>query len=118
MTIHITFENGSNPYILSGNPEAIAKELSKWFKAFGFEVERIDDTSLYLRAYEISYLSVHPLTDYEKNKATARELAYDYSCKVGESVQSWQVVSEFYAFFETLGKRFGLIREFQENAIA
>lgn len=71
MTIHITFENGSNPYILSGHPEAIA-----------------------------------------------RELAIEYSCKVGESVQSWQGVSELYVFFETLGKRFGLLREFHENAIA
>ena len=57
------------------------------------------------------------MTRYQKAKANAREKAVEYSNQRGEMNLSWAEYAEIGNRFERLGRRYGLIREFRENAI-
>lgn len=57
------------------------------------------------------------MTNYEKAKATAREKAVDFSNTCGEMNLSYADLAEIGNKFRTLGKRYGLLREFRENGI-
>jgi hypothetical protein len=52
-----------------------------------------------------------------KNKQEARNLAIDWQNWQSEQSLSYGEVTNFQTYFKNLGKRFGLIREFKENAI-
>ena len=57
------------------------------------------------------------MTHYEKAKAAAREKAVDFSNSCGEMNLSYADLVEIGNEFRTLGKRYGLLREFRENGI-
>lgn len=56
-------------------------------------------------------------TKYQRGKARARDAAIEWQLRTAEESTSWDELAEATAFFERLGRRFGLIREFRENGI-
>jgi hypothetical protein len=54
---------------------------------------------------------------YEKRKAEVREEAIEWSNDVGNHEYSDGEFAYFEDHFRRLGKRYGLLREFKENAI-
>lgn len=54
---------------------------------------------------------------YEKGKARARFLACEYQYESSEWCLSWGELCEWANYFYRLGKRYGLLEEFKENAI-
>ncbi len=54
---------------------------------------------------------------YEKRKAEVREEAIKWQADFGEHNYSYGELVYFEDYFRRLGKRYGLLREFKENAI-
>lgn len=57
------------------------------------------------------------MNKYQKNKARARHTAQAWQAAMSETAQSWGEIAESTAYFEKIGKRYGLIKEFKENGI-
>ena len=55
------------------------------------------------------------MTEYRKRKASARCKAIDWQAT--DAAHSWEELAEATAYFEKLGRRYGLLREFRENGI-
>ena len=53
------------------------------------------------------------MTEYRKRKASARCKAIDWQA----AAHSWEELAEATAYFEKLGRRYGLLKEFRENGI-
>lgn len=54
---------------------------------------------------------------YQKRKAEVREEAIEWQADFGEHNYSYGELAYYGDYFERLGKRYGLLREFKENAI-
>lgn len=57
------------------------------------------------------------MNNYQKRKEAARQKAIDWQLNDSDypySYEGWAIISDY---FYKLGKRFGLLREFRENAI-
>lgn len=54
---------------------------------------------------------------YQKRKAEVREEAIEWQADFGEHNYSYGELAYFEDYFRRLGKRYGLLREFKENAI-
>ena len=54
---------------------------------------------------------------YQELKEQAREQAIDWQQWQSEKNLSYGELADYQAKFEKLGRRFGLVREFRENAI-
>lgn len=55
---------------------------------------------------------------YYKRQAQLRERAIDWQMRFAEgAIYSWSDIAEAGDYFQYWGKRFGLLREFKENAI-
>ena len=54
---------------------------------------------------------------YKEKKASAYELALDYQYNFASLSWSYGELADICAYFEMIGKRYGLYREFKENAI-
>lgn len=54
--------------------------------------------------------------NYSEKKAHARDIAIEYSNNSWEGLYQSEMI-EIENYFETIGKRFGLLTEFRENAI-
>lgn len=52
MYLHITFENGSNPYIKYGNEDEIQKEAKRWDRNYRTETVKQDASGIQLYAKE------------------------------------------------------------------
>lgn len=57
------------------------------------------------------------MNKYQKNKARARHTAQAWQAATAETAQSYEEIAESLAYFEKIGKRYGLIKEFKENGI-
>lgn len=58
------------------------------------------------------------MSKYEQGKARTRELAMEYLNSISDGVQySYEGMAIIQDELEKLGKRYGLLREFRENAI-
>ena len=57
------------------------------------------------------------MSRYLEGKAKARQEAIDYQLGVGEHNYSWAEIQHYCDYFEKLGKRYGLLKEFRENGI-
>lgn len=57
------------------------------------------------------------MNNYQKRKQNARQQAIDWQSEASEQRLSYTELAEIGNHFNKLGKRFGLIREFRENAI-
>lgn len=54
---------------------------------------------------------------YQLRQSQLRDEAIDWQTYEAENPVSWGELAEAGAYFERLGKRYGLIREFRENGI-
>lgn len=54
---------------------------------------------------------------YAQKKEAARAEAQEWQARQFALVMSWEECAEASAHFERLGRRYGLLREFRENAI-
>lgn len=54
---------------------------------------------------------------YAEKKEAIRNKAIEYQLTFEENNYSWGEVAEKEAYFEKQGRRYGLLREFRENAI-
>lgn len=70
----------------------------------------------------VEVLSVFPFCvsgkTYAEKKSCLRDLAIDFQhTTIDFDSMSWWAAAEIENFFDTMGKRYGLLREFRENAI-
>lgn len=54
---------------------------------------------------------------YQENKERVRQMAIECQYEASEHDYSYGELSDFAEIFNRLGKRYGLLREFRENAI-
>lgn len=54
---------------------------------------------------------------YQENKERVRQMAIDWQIEASENCYSYGELAYFGEIFNLLGKRYGLLREFRENAI-
>ena len=54
---------------------------------------------------------------YQERKEAARQIAITWQYEAGQKNYSYFELATFGNYFHTLGIRFGLLREFRENAI-
>lgn len=57
------------------------------------------------------------MTRYQQGKAAARGAAIDFSNNFENMNLSWADLAAIGDYFERLGRRYGLLREFRENGI-
>lgn len=57
------------------------------------------------------------MTKYQCRKEDARQQAIDWQYDSAERNDSYRELTEAQAYFEKLGRRFGLLTEFRENGI-
>ena len=57
------------------------------------------------------------MNKYQQQKERAREKAIEWQHEVSVMFYDWQTMAEAGAYFEKLGKRYGLLKEFIENGI-
>lgn len=102
---HFTFEDNSNPYI--------ATTINKAFSMFC----KYNFCQTGPGEYYLSSRSGIART-YAEKKAIAEELAIDFQNSFSDGMTYfYSDLSEYTAFFEKIGKKYGLLREYKENAI-
>ena len=57
------------------------------------------------------------MSNYQKRKDAARQKAIEWQCNSSEQNLSYSELATIGDFFYKLGKRFGLLGEFRDNAI-
>lgn len=57
------------------------------------------------------------ISKFQAGKESARQKAKDFQADVENMDLSWWDVAHMGEYFEKLGKRYGLLREFRENGI-
>ena len=123
MTIHITFTNGSNPYVrFNMDKKQFRNELRKWKRNYNI-VHKYQNGTI----FNIT-LEEKPLTEiykrqfkerlrYQRMKRRARNTAIVWQEQFAEKAMSYEELAEAQSYFEKLGKRYGLLAEFRENGI-
>lgn len=112
MYINFEYENGGNPYIAKTE-----KELFRMVKKY--ILEQIGEHSFRVIA-PATYWTVHTggkMTDYTKAQTALREFAIDWQHNFPNMDYDWSDVCYYGNFFYEYGKKYGLLREFHENAI-
>ena len=123
MTIHITFTNGSNPYVrFNMDKKQFRNELRKWKRnynivhkyqngtIFNITLEEKPLTEIYKRQFKERLY-------YQRMKRRARNTAIYWQEKFSEKSMSYEELAKAQSHFEKLGKRYGLLAEFRENGI-
>lgn len=103
MLYHFEFSDGSNPYI-----SITEKNFLLMFRHYDIET---------LKPGFYRVLGLNNDKSYEGMKEKARELAIEFQATFDKVSLSWFELSGFQSIFETLGSRYGLLREYRENAI-
>ena len=57
------------------------------------------------------------MSNYQEMKEKAREEAIEWQLDFDGHCYSWGELAYFQDYFETLGRRYGLLKEFRENGI-
>ena len=105
MFIHCMFSDGSNPYI--------AKTPKEAFRIFcKYETAQNGDLS-----FLITGIRDEKPTTYYGKRNIARNIAIEYQYNFDQYNYSYSDLSVYQEFFEYIGRKYGLIWEFRENAI-
>jgi len=105
MIIHFEFFNGGNPYIAK-NPAAAFRVFCKY--------ETIQTAA---GMYKCISNRIPPKT-YREKQEIARDIAIQFQNSFSDgAVYFWSDLSNYQEFFETIAKKYGLIKEFKENGI-
>lgn len=103
--IHFEFFDHSNPYI--------AKTPEEAFRLFC----KYDFIQAAAGMYKLTGKKI-PARTYREKQETARELAIEFQNSFSDGcIYFWSDLSEYQDFFETIGRKYGLIREYRENGI-
>ena len=103
MLYHFEFLDGSNPYISMNENDFL------WmFRHYDIET---------LKPGFYRVLGLNKNKSYEGMKEKARQLAIEFQATFEKVSLSWFELSGFQSIFETLGSRYGLLREYRENTI-
>ena len=105
--IHITFTDGSNPYILTNE-----SHLYKWLYNYVLELNKIADGAIFVTATETTRRKT-----YQQAKGAAKEFAIDVQNIISESNFSYGEIADISDTLHALDSHFGLVREFKENCI-
>lgn len=57
------------------------------------------------------------MNDYQQRKEAARQKAIAWQADFAERSMSYEELAESQTYFERIGRRYGLLTEFRENAI-
>ena len=106
--IHIKFADGSNPYILTNE-----SHLYKWFYNYDVRLINIAHVAIFF----VAGMETATRRTYQQAKETARLFAIDAQNIISENNFSYGEIADFSDLLHSLGKHFGLVREFQENCI-
>lgn len=103
--MYIVFDrfDGYKPYIATTNKEAFSM-FCKYF------TEQINENTFRIGAKRGK-------KDFQKRKEIARETAIYWQLDFDKFNYSYGELYEWQCFFEEIGKKYGLLREFRENAI-
>ena len=106
MYTQFIFKSGSNSYIATTH-ENLFKMICKY----------------YLSQFDCKSFSVNGRREwrgaktYEDKKVILQSFAVDWQLKNPDMSYTWHDLTEWGAFFEDYGRKFGLLREFRENGI-
>ena len=106
--IHITFTDGSNPYILTN-----ASHLYKWLYNYDLELNKVDEGAIFF----VAATETTRRKTYQEAKEAARLFAIDTQNIISENNFSYGEIADISDTLHALGSRFGLVREFKENCI-
>jgi hypothetical protein len=105
MYVHFTFNEG-NPYITTTD-EALFNMVCKYdLQQTGTQAFHCNESPF-----------CHYPKAYRDKQATLRNFAIDWQSNFGEYNYSWSELANWQSFFEEYGRKYGLLREFRENAI-
>lgn len=104
MYTHFTFKDGSNPYIVK-TPGTLWQMVKK------YEFETIGENTYLVTGENTENKS------YTDLKKILRCFAIEWSLFFNEYQYSYEELAFYSDFFTTYGKKYGLLREFKENAI-
>lgn len=109
MNVHFEFKDGSNPYITFNNS-------ALWDMIRNFDIEQTGNKFFVVNG-RMQLLTVKKTTEYQKNKAILRTFAQEWQYDFNDRDYSYMDLVEWQSFFKTYGKKYGLLKEFQENGI-
>lgn len=109
MYINFRFLNGSNPFIAKDN-ETLFQMLCKY--------DAIQETEhgFFIIGRRQTNGNGYKLT-YSDKKEIARQTAINWQDSFSDLCYSWDDLAKWADFFEYIGKKYGLMTEFRENAI-
>lgn len=127
MYLHITFTDGSNPYIkfyYNENPwKSIKSDIRSWKRHY-VVVDKYtdDDGDVELTLRHKTYAEEEDMQKaarkyYQRMKRRARNTAIYWQEKFSEKSMSYEELAKAQSHFKKLGKRYGLLTEFRENGI-
>jgi hypothetical protein len=82
----------------------------------GWEQWHTDTFSPETKDIDLLVLKVSGKT-YQERKGNALQLAIDWQTRFARLSWSYSELAEITSYFEKIGKRYGLLKEFKENAI-
>lgn len=105
MFIHFIFSDGSNPYI--------AKTPKEAFRLFcKYETDQVSELT-----FKVLGLNDSRPHTYKEYQDLIRNIAIFWQYDFEKFNYSYSDLSVYQEFFEDIGRKYGLIREFRENAI-
>ena len=101
-----------------GKYEENGKEIASIYykNKYGFDAWHRETFSPLIENIEVLDFKISGKT-YQERKDNARQLAIDWQYNFSGLTWSWGEITEITSYFEKIGKRYGLLREFRENAI-
>lgn len=127
MYLHITFTDGSNPYVkfyyCEDYKKARANDLRAWKRHYVIVDKYInDDDDLMITVRHKTYAEEKAMAKankeyYERMKRRARSTAQFWQEKMSEENMSYEELANAQTHFKKLGKRYGLLSEFRKNGI-
>ena len=104
------FEDGANPYGVWGD------RMDEFFRMIvAWRPEMIDANTF--KCPKEPTKAYYCGTDYQFKKSALREFAIEWQGAIANFDMSYEDVAWYGEFFETYGKRYGLLTEFRENGI-
>ena len=104
------FKDGSNPYGVYGDRQ------DEFFRMVVAWQPEMQDTNTFVCPKEPTP-AYYRAVDYKFKKEALREFAIEWQRAQADCVMSWGDVAWYNDFFETYGRKYGLLREFKENGI-
>lgn len=111
MYTHFIFNDGSNPYITTTNT-SLFKMISKYY------IEQTSEQGFNIIG-KLQLLTIKPekLSQYKRNQCILRNFAQQWQYDFHNFNYSYGELLNWQNFFEEMGKKYGLMREFRENGI-